>query len=154
MIALLVTLPLLANSQTEPATPKQNEPIQIDAESGEYDNRINAYKLFGNVRITHGQLTVTADEGFAYQTAGEDERVELFGQPTQWTMTMEDGSQATGQSDQIVYNLSQNIITMIGNARVQDNRGTFTGARLTYNLETEKTEGEGGVQVVIEPTKP
>jgi len=96
---------------------------------------------------------VVAEEGFAYQTEGEDERVELFGQPTQWAMTMEDGTQANGQSDQIIYNLSQNIITMIGNARVQDKRGVFTGQQLTYNLETEKTEGEGGVQVVIEPPK-
>lgn len=154
MIALLLILPLVAKGQTEPLQPAPNEPIQIEAESGEYDNRINAYKLFGNVRISHGPLSVNADEGYAFQTEGEDERIELFGQPTQWTMAMEDGSQASGQSDQIIYNLTQNIITMIGNARVQDKRGTFTGSKLTYNLETEKTEGEGGVQVVIEPTKP
>lgn len=146
-------LPLLGNAQTEPTDATREGPIQIDADSGEYDNRINAYKLFGNVRIAHGNLSVVAEEGFAYQTEGEDERVELFGQPTQWTMTMEDGTQANGQSDQIIYNLSQNIITMIGNARVQDKRGVFTGQQLTYNLETEKTEGEGGVQVVIEPPK-
>jgi len=94
---------------------------------------------------------VTANEGYAYRTAGEDERVELFGEPTQWVMTMEDGTEAKGQSDQIVYNLTSNIIIMIGNARVEDQRGVFTGAQLTYNVDTQQTEGQGGVQVVIDP---
>lgn len=129
---------------------ERDGPIQIDADSGEFDNRVNAYKLFGNVKISHGNLTVVADEGFAYQTEGEDERVELFGSPTRWTMTMDNGTQASGESDQIIYNLSQNIMVMVGNATVRDSRGTFTGARLTYNLETEKTEGEGGVKVIID----
>lgn len=148
--ALLIALPLTASGQSD--IPQSREgPIQIDADSGEYDNRLNAYKLFGNVRISHGGLVVSADEGFAYQTPGEDERVELFGSPTEWTMILDDGTEANGQSDQIVYNLTEGIIVMIGNARVEDSRGVFTGARLTYNLETQKTEGEGGVQVVIDP---
>ncbi len=141
-------------AQETEAQSRQEGPIQIDADSGEFDNRLNAYKLFGNVKISHGQLSVMADEGFAYQTEGEDERVELFGSPTRWTMQMEDGTQATGQSDEIIYNLTQNIIVMVGNARVEDSRGVFTGARLTYDLETEKTEGEGGVKVVIDPSRP
>ncbi len=147
---LLIALPLIASGQSEISQSREG-PIQIDADSGEYDNRLNAYKLFGNVRISHGGLSVSADEGFAYQTAGEDERVELFGQPTQWTMVLDDGTEANGQSDQIIYNLTEGIIVMTGNARVEDSRGVFTGAKLTYNLETQKTEGEGGVQVVIDP---
>ncbi|HEY7905886.1 MAG TPA: lipopolysaccharide transport periplasmic protein LptA [Wenzhouxiangella sp.] len=147
---LLIALPLIASAQSD--NPQSREgPIQIDADSGEYDNRLNAYKLFGNVRISHGGLTVLADEGFAYQISGEDERVELFGQPTQWSMVLDDGTEANGQSEQIVYNLTQGIIVMMGNARVEDSRGVFTGAKLTYNLESQKTEGEGGVQVVIDP---
>lgn len=150
ILAILSTLTL---AQETSVTRDREGPIQIDADSGEFDNRVNAYKLFGNVRISHGSLTVFADEGFAYQTPGEDERVELFGSPTRWTLLMDNGTQATGQSDQIIYNLSQNVIVMLGNATVQDSRGTFTGARLTYDLETEKTEGEGGVKVVIDPPK-
>lgn len=147
---LLIAVPLIASGQSDISQSREG-PIQIDADSGEYDNRLNAYKLFGNVRISHDSLTVLADEGFAYQTTGEDERVELFGQPTQWSMVLEDGTQAKGQSDQIVYNLTQGTIVMLGNARVEDSRGVFTGAKLTYDLESQKTEGEGGVQVVIDP---
>ena len=150
--ALMMALPLAASAQ-EPEfdTASDQGPIQIDADSGEFDNRVNAYKLFGNVTITHGTLTVTANEGFAYRNEDEDDRVELFGEPTRWTMEMDDGTQAYGESKQIVYNLAKNIIVMIGDARVEDSRGVFTGARLTYNVDTQKTEGEGGVQVVIDP---
>lgn len=155
--ALMIALPLAASAQESEfdtvSAPSNQGPIQIDADSGEFDNRVNAYKLFGNVTITHDTLTVTADEGFAYRNEDEDDRVELFGEPTRWRMDMDDGTQANGQSNQIVYNLSDNIIVMIGDARVEDSRGVFTGARLTYNVDTQKTEGEGGVQVVIDPPK-
>ncbi len=155
IVALATALPLIASAQDVGfnATPESSSqgPIQIDADSGEFDNRVNAYKLFGNVTITHDTLTVRADEGFAYRNDDEDDRVELYGEPTRWTMVLEDGTEANGQSDKIVYNLSSNIIVMIGQARVQDSRGVFTGARLTYNVDTQTTEGEGGVQVVIEP---
>ncbi len=113
--------------------------------------RTGLQTLLGNVRIVQGDLRVEADEGRAYRTDGDLERVELFGNPTTWRMVMEDGSVTTGQSEQINYDLQTGQITMIGDARIEDAQGSFSGANLTYNLGSERIEGTGGVELVLEP---
>lgn len=123
----------------------------ITADRGEYDSRQNIHRLWGNVRIQHGSLVVLADEGSAHRGQNDDERIELLGQPARWSLTLEDGSEAQGEAAQIVYHLSNNLITMVGDAKVRDGRGTFTGAQLSYSLDTETMIGEGGVEVLIEP---
>ena len=130
---------------------QRQERIQINADSGGYDMRTGVQELRGNVRIAQGELVVEADEGRAYNVDGEWQRVELFGEPTTWFMVMDDGSETHGQSSQIIYDLASNQITMIGDARIRDPQGSFSGATLTYNLVSEKIEGAGGVELVIEP---
>jgi len=130
---------------------QRQERIQINADDGAYDMRTGVQTLMGNVRIVQGELDVRADEGRAYRTDQGLQRVELFGNPTTWRMRMEDGSIATGRSQQIVYDLIENQITMIGDARIEDTQGSFTGATLTYNLGSERIEGTGGVELIIEP---
>ncbi len=130
---------------------QRQERIQINADSGGYDMRTGVQELRGNVRIAQGELVVEADEGRAYNIDGEWQRVELFGNPTTWRMVMEDGSETHGQSRQIIYDLASDQITMIDEARIRDAQGSFSGATLTYNLVSEKIEGAGGVELVIEP---
>lgn len=136
-----------------PATAEQvrDLPIDVQAESGTYDADRGATHLRENVRIIHGDLIVHADEGFAYQSANRLQRVELTGNPATWRMTDEKGHQTEGASDRIIYDLTGNRVTMIGNARVQDARGSFSGQRLVYDFDSQRTEGEGGIQFTIEP---
>lgn len=130
---------------------QRQERIQINADSGDYDMRTGVQQLRGNVRIAQGDFVVDADEGRAFNVEGAWQRVELFGAPTTWRMVMEDGTITHGRSEQIVYDLTSDQITMIGDARIEDAQGSFTGATLTYNLVTERIEGTGGVELIIEP---
>lgn len=130
---------------------QRQERIQINAEDGSYDMRTGVQTLVGNVRIAQGDLVVEADEGRAFNVEGVWQRVELTGSPTRWRMVMEDGTLTNGRSEQIIYDLTNNQITMIGDARIEDAQGSFTGATLTYNLVSERIEGTGGVELVIEP---
>ncbi len=150
LAGLALALNLVTASITASADQRQ-ERIQISADGGAYDMRTGVQTLVGNVRIVQGDLDVRADEGRAYRTDEGLQRVELFGDPTTWRMRMEDGSIATGRSLQIIYDLLENQITMIGDARIEDAQGSFTGATITYNLGTERIEGTGGVEFTIEP---
>ena len=150
LAGLALALNLVTVSITASADQRQ-ERIQISADGGAYDMRTGVQTLVGNVRIVQGDLDVRADEGRAYRTDEGLQRVELFGDPTTWRMRMEDGSIATGRSLQIIYDLLENQITMIGDARIEDAQGSFTGATITYNLGTERIEGTGGVEFTIEP---
>lgn len=124
----------------------------MDAEQGGYDVRSGAYHLVDNVRITRGDLIVLADEARSFSNAeGQVERVELYGSPTRWNDVLEDGSTVEGHSDEIIYDFTQNIITMLGNANIRNVQGEFSGSKLVYDLDSQNLVGDGGVRLIIEP---
>lgn len=127
-------------------------PIEIVGENGELDVPTGAYVLTGNVRINRGTLSVFADQARSFTgESGEIERVELYGAPTRWNDTLEDGSQVDGQSDEILYDFTTNLITMRGNAEIRNVQGQFSGNQLVYDLDTQNLVGDGGVRLLIEP---
>jgi len=127
-------------------------PVEIESEVGELDVPTGAYVLRENVKIIRGNLTVFADEGRAFAAeSGGFERVELSGAPTRWNDTLEDGSRVDGESDEILYDFTTNLITMRGNAEIRNIQGEFSGNQLVYNLDTQRLVGDGGVRLLIEP---
>lgn len=141
----------LALVTTTAAEAQSEQPISVDAESVGFDSERGATHLRENVVISHGELEVRASEGFGYQTGGRYSRIELFGSPATWHTVTEEGGETRGESEQIIYDLAANRVTMVGAARIRDSRGSFSGNRLIYDLESQRTEGDGGIQMIIEP---
>lgn len=149
-MALITTSVILISASL--ASEKPALPIDINSESGRYDVRTGAYHLSGNVRITRGDLVVLADEAKSFSAPdGQVERIELYGDPTTWSDILEDGSNVEGESLEIVYDFNQNIITMLGNARIRNVQGAFSGSKLVYDLDNQDLVGDGGVNLIIEP---
>lgn len=142
---------LLVAGLATTADAQQSGPIGVEADNVVHDAERNASHLQGSVRITRGEMEVTADEGFAYRGNNGYERVELFGAPVRWRTVTEQGGQTTGRSDQVVYDLLERTVTLIGDAYIEEPRGTYSGERLVYNLDTQGVRGEGGVRLSIEP---
>lgn len=147
----LLLLAFLATGTATGAEEIRDLPIEVDAQSGHYDAERGATHLQGDVRIVRGALVVRADEGFLYQDDDRMRRVELTGNPANWIMTHEDGRQTEGWSQQITYSVAGNRVTMTGEARVEDERGSFSGDRLVYDIDSQHTEGEGGIRMILEP---
>ncbi len=144
LAALLASLATIAEQSPEP--------IDIDADNGRIDGRTGTYHLSGNVRITRGQLIVRADEGQGHRSNGQEmERIELSGSPTTWQDVLEDGEAIEGESDELIYDFVDGTITMLGNARIRNVQGRFSGSKLVYDLDTQSLVGDGGVSLTIEP---
>jgi lipopolysaccharide export system protein LptA len=143
---------ILASSHAFAQATDSELPIEVVSEDGRYDVSSGAYVLTGNVRITRGSLSVFADEARSFNNdSGEVERIELYGAPTRWNDTLEDGTAVDGRSDEIEYDFTTNLITMRGNAEIRNVQGQFSGTQLVYNLDTESLAGGGGVRLLIEP---
>jgi len=147
-----------AQQGTEPAStePAPEPPIIIDSDDGTYDHRSGVTRVSGNVTIQRGAMRVWADSGVLYQEDGRTRSVELTGQPVRWNDLLDDGTRVEGESSRVVYDVTENLITLTGNARLKHSRGEFTGDELVYDLDTEnmagRTTGDGNrVRVVIEP---
>jgi len=144
---------LLAEEPQGPAAdPPVDPPIIVESDSGRLEVQTGAYLLTDNVKIERGTLSVFADEARSFSGAdGQIERIELDGAPTRWEDVLEDGSPVRGQSDQILYDFTANLITMRGNARIENSQGQFSGSQLVYDLDTQNLVGDGGVRLRIEP---
>jgi len=144
-------LALLLASLATAAEAQHKGPIGVEADNAQHDTERNASHLEGSVRITRGEMEVTADEGFAYRGDNGYERIELFGEPVRWRTLNEENRETTGHADQVIYSLIERTVTLVGDAYIEDPRGTYSGQRLVYSLDTEGVRGEGGVRLSIEP---
>ncbi len=139
----------------DPATWRavDEEGVEIHGQAGRivYEVANNRATLSGGVRIERGELVVQADSGQALQAEGRYERIELDGTPARWSTVTEEGRRVEGESDRIIHDLLAEQVVMVGNARVREPRGSFSGQRLLYDLRTQATEGEGGIHMIIDP---
>jgi lipopolysaccharide export system protein LptA len=133
------------------AIDEEGEEIQGQAGRIIFDVPTNRIALQDGVRIERGELIVRADSGEALQADGRYQRIELEGQPAQWTITTAEGQRVEGESDRFIHDLVAEQLTMLGHARVREPRGSFTGQRLLYDLRTQATEGDGGIHMIIDP---
>lgn len=118
-------------------------PIIIDSDSNQYDLRSGLTRFSDNVRIQRGAMEVRADEGVVHQTDGRYTLIELFGSPTTWRDRLDDGSIVEGRAGQIRYDVTENVVTLTGDARLKHEQGEFTGDELIYDLDTESLAGRG-----------
>lgn len=118
-------------------------PIIIDSDTNQYDLRSGVTRFSDNVTIQRGAMRVNADEGVVHQADGRITLVELFGNPTTWRDRLDDGSIVEGQAEHIEFEVAENVVTLIGNARLQHEQGRFTGDELVYDLDTESLAGRG-----------
>lgn len=150
----LITGSATADAQETEQLPSE-PPIEIEAENSDYDLRSGVSHFSDNVTITRGAMTVRADRGTIHQADGRISEIELEGDPSTWEDLLEDGSELSGQSRRIHFDVPANIVTLTGNARIRHAQGEFTGHELIYDLDAEslagRSEGEDRVRVIIEP---
>jgi lipopolysaccharide export system protein LptA len=157
-LILLLGVSSTPAQESEPAGGAQatEAPIIIDSETTSYDMRAGVNRFEGNVTITRGPMRVDADQGVVRQADGRITEIELTGNPTTWLDRLEDGTQVEGEAQRIHFDVAQNVVTLSGSARLEHERGEYTGDELTYDLDTEslagRATGEGNrVRVILEP---
>ncbi len=133
------------------AIDEEGEEIRGQAGRIVFEVSNNRVALSEGVRIERGELVVQADAGQALQAEGRYERIELDGKPARWFMVTEQGQRVEGESDRFIHDILAGQVIMVGNARVREPRGSFSGQRLLYDLRTQATEGEGGIHMIIDP---
>lgn len=152
VLALLLCVPTPALSVPE----DRDQPIQLEAERAELDQRTGTSIYYGNVVITQGSMRLVADKATIYTDGGSFERMEAVGNPVRWRYKpAADKDELYGTSQQIEYNAVDNLIVMTNNAKVTQNKDVFTGDWIEYDLSSDlvKARGREGqrIQMTIQP---
>jgi lipopolysaccharide export system protein LptA len=117
--------------------------------------------LRGDVRVVQGTMKANAAEATIQQDAnGAIRRVILTGNQARLEQQQDGGGLMTAQADRIEFDNATSIAELSGSVKVvQQGRGEFRGAHMTYNtntgqMESGNQESGGRVHMIIQPKNP
>lgn len=117
--------------------------------------------LRGDVRVVQGTMKANAAEATIEQDAnGAIRRVILSGDQARLEQQQDGGGLMTAQANRIEFDNATSIAELSGSVKVvQQGRGEFRGAHMTYNtntgqMESGNQEAGGRVHMIIQPKNP
>lgn len=172
--ALCAALCLLAPAVAAALSTDRQQPMDIKADYSKIvqgsDKTPGTTFLRGNVQVLQGSMKAHGAEATIYQhpsnardakgndISGEVQRIVLVGKQAHIEQQQDNGTGLmTADADKIDYNNDTSIAVLTGNVTVvQQGRGTFHGAQMTYNTNTGEMEsGDSApgnrVHMVIQP---
>lgn len=127
---------LAADKKTEAAGTSSTMPIDVIADRGSYDQLAGIAIYEGNVKVTQGVATIWSDKITITLKNNAAERLEATGKPVKFEYKGEK-QPIYGQGNQITYQVTNKIVSMLGNAEIKQGKDVIKGAKLTYNLDKE-----------------
>jgi lipopolysaccharide export system protein LptA len=154
----LAALLALSISGTSLALPTdRNQPIHISADTATIDDNTGITTYTGNVEIAQGTLKINARNVDLHRNEAGVSRILATGNVQFQQQAASDKPLTNAYGDRMDYQVSRQEITITGNARVVQQKDTFTGQKIVYNLEKSLVnafsgdDGKGRVQMVIQP---
>ncbi len=144
LMPVAMTLSLAASAPAHAQSSHDSSaPIDFASQHLELLDRANRVLLTGNVRISQGEMTLTAARvtitytGDLQQGTPDASRLDAAGGVT---VTRPDQS---ARSQYAVYDLNRRVITMIGGVTLRQGANTVNGGRLSINLDTGRATIDG-----------
>lgn len=143
LLALLALAPQVSALSTD-----IDQPIEIEADAGEFDESAGRTVYTGNVIVTQGSMRMTGDRLIANF---DDNRVMidafLNGQPATFHQTPDGGKQDIDAiGNKIEYHPRKNLIFVIEKARLTQGERVFEGYRINYDTKRSIITGTGTAQ--------
>ena len=157
-IKTLIIVLLIASVIAPAAVARQSDfsqPIDVQADSSEFDEKSGVQILRGNVQITQGTMKIKADEITVGIVFGKLSTITGSGNPIVFEQENEEGELVSGRCERIEYNAEEASLTLIGNAILKQPNQELSGDRIVFDSKTQKVRAEGGnngrVNIKIQP---
>lgn len=121
--------------------------IKSQRQAADLKNKIASY--LDDVSITQGTLKITADLVQVFQAVKDAETYVAKGNPAVFEQLLADGSKIILQANEIVYEPTIHMVTISGNALLQQAGSEVRGSKINYNILTEKLEAESNTDDTV-----
>jgi lipopolysaccharide export system protein LptA len=152
---LLLSSALQASGKSPMIDLEQEIIIKAKRQTADLKNKIATY--IDNVVISQGTLNITADSVKVYIAEDESETYIAKGKPAIFEQTLSDGETVLLEANTIIYQPSQQTLTISGNALLRQAGSEVKGSKITYNILTEQLEAESNpdeeVTTILQPKK-
>lgn len=154
MVKKVIVMSLWALSWSVMAQDSSGMPIDLEADSGYFNQLAGRAVYEGNVKVTQGVATIWAHKITITMKNNTAERLEAVGngkKPVRFKYTG-NKQPINGQGNKVVYQVPNKIVTMTGNAKVEQGKDVIKGKTLTYDLSKEIIKGSR-VRMTFQPSK-
>lgn len=138
----------------------QDQPLYIEADAAELDDKQSTSLYLGNVDVKQGSLHIQADEALVHHKPDNRriEKIIAIGEPVRYRQLLEDDpEEVRGRARRMEYEAEREELTLIGDAVLIQGEDRFASDRIIYNRITDRVtagtsaQGSGRVKVRIEP---
>ena len=133
-------------------------PIEITADTAEYDENSQRVTYVGNVRVVQGEATLECAHLTLHQPKQGPQVIVAHGNPVRFHQPGgEDGKEITGTSDRAEYDVDSQLLTLIGNAELIHEGDRVTSDRIVYDISSATAmagaaaSGTERVRTIIQP---
>ena len=124
----------------------RTEPIEFNSERLIFNQGENLAELFDEVKIIQGKTVLSAE--YVKAIYSKDNKLEKVFAERNIELKSE---QDIARADTAVYSLTENSISLIGNARLIQGTNNIMADQILINTETGLTQLLGSVKTVISP---
>lgn len=141
------------------------KPVTIEADSVVFNRQSGTATYAGHVEIAQGTLKITASRIEILAPNNEIQSIRASGTPVKFQQTMDSGKQAVGNARLLQYYVLQKRLLLSGEARLIQDRDTFTSNRIEYSIATgelkagnatankeQSQQNQGRVKAIFYPT--
>ncbi len=123
-----------------------DKPIEVEADSVQIDegnekgNSKSIYK--GNVVLVQGSIRLTADKVTVIQYTNKSDQIQAVGNPVRITQKSQNGKKPIkGHSSRMEYYVDSDMLYLIGNAVLTQDKDTFKSDRIAYDRKQSLIKG-------------
>lgn len=156
VVTLSLILPLLAGT-VHALSSDRNQPMDVEADRADIDDKRGVSVYRGNVKITQGTLRLTADELTLHTRDGEVVRAIAVGKPATYRQRP-DGKDHDVEAEalKMEYFADRQQLILIDKALVQQAGDTFRSERIDYDIAADVVKAGAGtpgdrVRITIQP---
>lgn len=146
----------------------QDQDIEIDARKWELDDRKNQTVYEGDVVVTRGSIRMTGGRMTVYYTENEElDTLIVEGNPATYRQLPDDSKvYDEGRAQRMEFHEFDNLIILMDNAEVIQERSSFSGDRIEYDTKLSRIRAtsapapaagqpgpDGRVKIIIKPRK-
>lgn len=129
-----ISLLLMIPSVTLALQSDKDQPTYIEADSADMDDGKGVSIYQGNVVITQGSIRLTADKVVVTQKKDKADHLVATGRPVHFQQKMDDDQGLVkGRAKKVEYEADSEIIYLIDDAVLNQNKDIFTSDRITYD---------------------
>ncbi|WP_081299672.1 lipopolysaccharide transport periplasmic protein LptA [Gilliamella sp. wkB112] len=123
-----------------------DKPITVDADNQQIDIDKNIITFTGNVHIVQEGLTINADKVVITEIQDTaKQKITAYGKPVNFKQILpEKNKVVTGHSLQVIYNVKQNNVILLGKAELFQQDNHISSEQITYDVNKQQIVAQPG----------